>query len=762
MKFFHSLLFFLTCSLSGLLSQVIVTDISTFDKNAGIYFYPDVNGKVLIDGDLYKQMKTDFKTEQVELFPNWPVQLTGSSQRGGIFCNLDDEPELEIIYNVNQQTYAWNVDGSLVTGWPVTNQLYPDGAPAFGDIDGDGEGEIVVSSRAAGTGNTGKLSAYEKDGSLVAGFPVNMTGGATKTPVLADLDGDDILEIIVEERDYPDGYVGVYKGDGSVFPGFPVSLDYIPASAVAVGDIDGDNIPEIVAESYYSIYAFDIYGNVLEGFPFTPGNNRVFSYSSPVLADLDDDGKREILAGDHSLSAGNGAVHVLHFDGSVFAGWPKYVGYWIYGPPAVADINGDGNLDVAIGDQVLSPTPSNKVYAWDKNGVYLPGWPTSNINSINNQIIIADLDEDNQVELMWDDNTNAGIYLGYNHDGTPMEGWPLPVTGTSFFMNPFVTDINGDGILDISGASQDMNTGECFFYLWNANVPVNDDLAILPVLQYNVQHDGVYRDNNMFNADFIGIPLEICQGANVQFTDQSTGNIISWDWSFEGGNPSVSSSQNPLVNYETSGEYNVTLTISDGTQSQTIEKTNYISVDDDPQIPAQPVGPDFVTTSVTPYTFYETSCQNADDYIWELIPENVGVLLPADTNTKIKIYWSQAANYSAVLKVKSVNACGDSEFSEMLTIYVNWESGVLSQQVNDIEIFPNPTSGILFINLKENTTLNNLALSNITGKIFISNDLITRHNNMVSMDLNGLPDGIYFLTVQTTEINMIRKFLLIR
>ena len=141
-----------------------------------------------------------------------------------------------------------------------------------------------------------------------------------------------------------------------------MQLDYIPGSAVAVGDITGDNIPEIVAESYYSIYAFDVNGNVLEGFPFTPGNERVFSYSTPVLADLDGDGKREIIAGDHSLAAGNGAVHILKWDGSVFPGWPKYTGYWIYGPPAVGDIDGDGSLDIAIGDQVLSGSPVSKVF----------------------------------------------------------------------------------------------------------------------------------------------------------------------------------------------------------------------------------------------------------------------------------------------------------------------------------------------------------------------------------------------------------------
>jgi len=158
---------------------------------------------------------------------------------------------------------------------------------------------------------------------------------------------------------------------------------------------------------------------------------------------------------------------------------------------AVGDIDGDGSPDVAVGDQVLAGSPVTRVYGWDAGGVDLPGFPITSVWAVNNQIILADLDGDDQVELMFDDNTSNNQYMGYNHDGTPMAGWPLPLQGMSFFNMPFAIDMNQDGELDLSGAA-DPTSSSTNGYLWDANAPFNPSKSYLPVLQYNVQHDGVY------------------------------------------------------------------------------------------------------------------------------------------------------------------------------------------------------------------------------------------------------------------------------
>ena len=70
----------------------------------------------------------------------------------------------------------------------------------------------------------------------------------------------------------------------------------------------------------------------------------------------------------------------------------------------------------------------------------------------------------------------------------------------------------------------------------------------------------------------------ICSGQSVTFTDQSLGSVTSRSWSFPGGTPSTSTALNPTVTYNTTGSHNVSLTTSNSTGSNTMTKTDYMSV----------------------------------------------------------------------------------------------------------------------------------------------------------------------------------------
>lgn len=489
---------------------------------------PDVMGVSNPKNEITSPYDVVTPRDTLPVFPGFPKVISGTTFEGAIYCNMDADADLEIVINIAYTIQAFNKDGSNVPGWPVNVGTQPlQGAAAFGDIDGDGQEEIICVSTFGSS--QGRIYAYKKNGTSLTGFPITH-GYSARTPVLADLNNDGKLEIIVNKRLSGAGEVYVYKGDASVYTGWPKPINHVPASSSAVGDITGDGIPEIIAESYTSLYAWDRDGNLLAGFPFVLPGDYKNSYSSPVLADVNNDNIREIIFGSQSQS-GPGCVHIIKNDGTVFPNWPKITDNWVYTPPAVGLINGDNILDIAVGDQVLSGTPVDKLYCWDVNGNSLTGFPVGPLNAINSQILIGDIDNDNNMELIIDDNTgDAGKYLAYNHDGTPVSGWPITFTGGSMFNVPALTDIDRNGILDIIGSGQLGFTGASIYvYLWNTGKNYTPSKIILPVFQYNVRHDGVYNRPSLVsvenNAPVVVTGFELKQNYPNPFNPSTTINF---------------------------------------------------------------------------------------------------------------------------------------------------------------------------------------------------------------------------------------------
>ncbi|MDP2795938.1 MAG: PKD domain-containing protein [Methanoregula sp.] len=76
-------------------------------------------------------------------------------------------------------------------------------------------------------------------------------------------------------------------------------------------------------------------------------------------------------------------------------------------------------------------------------------------------------------------------------------------------------------------------------------------------------------------AGFTGTPTSGVRPLAVQFTDASTGPVTSWSWTF--GDGSTSTVQSPLYTYPDAGTYSVSLTVSNGTGTNTLTRTNYIT-----------------------------------------------------------------------------------------------------------------------------------------------------------------------------------------
>jgi len=96
--------------------------------------------------------------------------------------------------------------------------------------------------------------------------------------------------------------------------------------------------------------------------------------------------------------------------------------------------------------------------------------------------------------------------------------------------------------------------------------------------------NGMYQGGSTtVTANFLGTPLTIPVGGTVNFTDLSTGSPTAWSWTFTGGTPSSSTTQNPTsIQYNTAGTYPVSLTVTGASGTDTETKNNYIYVGTDP------------------------------------------------------------------------------------------------------------------------------------------------------------------------------------
>jgi hypothetical protein len=146
-------------------------------------------------------------------------------------------------------------------------------------------------------------------------------------------------------------------------------------SSPAVGDITGDAHMEIVVgcvDGY--IYAFNHQGSQLWSH-----NAGKPVYTTPVLADVDNDGKREVV---YTVDNSKGAtISVLEgADGSTFPGsWPLALAGPGVTSPAVGDVNDDNHLEICVVSYgMTTPIPHSEVYLLNSNGSsFSVNWPVT-------------------------------------------------------------------------------------------------------------------------------------------------------------------------------------------------------------------------------------------------------------------------------------------------------------------------------------------------------------------------------------------------
>ena len=167
-------------------------------------------------------------------------------------------------------------------------------------------------------------------------------------------------------------------------------------------------------------------------------------------------------------------------------------------------------------------------------------------------------------------------------------------------------------------------------------------------------------------ATFNSNVTQVCENNTVDFFDQSSGNATSWEWTFEGGNPATSNEQNPMVLYSTPGVYDVTLTVSDGTENSTLTLNDYITVSSVLSAPPAPTGPTTVCANSGNTSYSTGGLTGITTYDWMLEPSNAGNV--SGTGLNVNVIWATGFLGDATLKVAGENSCGSGAYSNPVTI----------------------------------------------------------------------------------------------
>ncbi len=255
------------------------------------------------------------------------------------------------------------------------------------------------------------------------------------------------------------------------------------------------------------------------------------------------------------------------------------------------------------------------------------------------------------------DSETKNNYITVIQSAIPEFTWSAPSGNTVTFTNttsPLSGNTYSWDFGDGSSASTDIHPSHTFPSSGSYTV-------ILSVITPNCGTKTISHTIQLQNApaaNFSGTPTSGCSPLTVQFTDLSTNTPTAWSWSFPGGSPSSSTSQNPSITYANPGNYTVILTASNGAGSTTKTIADYISV---ASAPTASFSKNQTGNSVA---FTNTSTGNATSYTWDFGDSSAN-----STETNPTHVYTTDGTYTVTLT--ATNACGSHSITAQVIITAN-------------------------------------------------------------------------------------------
>jgi len=240
-------------------------------------------------------------------------------------------------------------------------------------------------------------------------------------------------------------------------------------------------------------------------------------------------------------------------------------------------------------------------------------------------------------------------------------------------------------------------------------------------------------------ADFSAEPNPGCVNGMITYTDETVGNPTSWDWTFEGGDPPTSTEQNPVVTYDTEGDWDVTLSVSDGTNSNSQTAEEYLTIFPLPEVTLAP---------------QDTACLNwAPFELTSGSPEGGNYSGPGIGDNMFDPSVAGLGTHAITYTYEDENGCENYAEAE---IVVDICAGIDETSIGNIKIYPNPSNGDFTLYFNHHGQAK-ILVYNLLGAVIHQEEVVATGQHKMKINLQGLNDGLYLIAIQTGEETYLQK-----
>ncbi len=253
----------------------------------------------------------------------------------------------------------------------------------------------------------------------------------------------------------------------------------------------------------------------------------------------------------------------------------------------------------------------------------------------------------------------------------------------------------------------------------------------------------------------------ICEGGSV-IDWVTANNYVSVEWSTAGDgeynditllNPQYTPGSQDIASG--SVELTIAMTALSGCEEFSEAFTSEVSAT--PMVPSTPSGLEVVDTHYHQATEYTTT-GDADTYEWSLSPMAAGTF--SSDEQSVTINWDPAFEGNVELKVRGINVCGISEYSETMDIQVFNSVGIDSYD-RTISVSPNPSNGnftlVYSSGVKENIIF---TVTSADGKKIMEQEMTVNNTLTLDFDSKFFNAGVYYLSVKSQSKILMKKIVI--